>query len=227
MQTRWNGVAADYFSGRPFARDDETKDAIFYQQPRLVQHIDDNAVEVVKNTYGRFLKDGMDVLDLMSSWTSHIPNDINLRTLSGLGLNELELKENSALSDFIVQDLNKTAALPYDDNSFDAVVCTVSVEYLIDPVTIFSEVRRVLRPGGLFIVTVSNRWFPPKAIQLWKELHEFERMGLILEYFMRADGYKNLNTYSMRGLPRPYTDKYFPQQWYSDPIYAVWGYKER
>lgn len=225
MQARWNGRATDYFSEKPFERDDEKDDGLFYQKPRLVNHIDDNAIEVVKNTYGRFLKDGMDVLDLMSSWTSHLPEDIDLKRLSGLGMNELELRENEALTDYTVQNLNKTATLPYAENSFDVVLCTVSVEYLIDPVAIFSAVRRVLRPGGVFVVTVSNRWFPPKAIKIWKELHEFERMGLILEYYLSSGGYENLNTYSMRGLPRPYTDKYFPQQWYSDPVYAVWGFK--
>lgn len=226
MQARWNDVSTDYFSEKPFARDDEDEDAIFYKQPRLVQHIDDNAVEVVKNTYGRFLTAKMSVLDLMSSWTSHLPDGLNLTTLSGLGMNELELKENEALSDYVIQDLNRNKSLPYTENAFDAVICTVSIEYLIEPIAIFKEVRRVLKPGGIFVITVSNRWFPPKVVQIWKELHEFERMGLILEYFLRSGGYERLNTYSMRGLPRPTTDKYYPQQRYSDPVYAVWGYKK-
>jgi SAM-dependent methyltransferase len=226
MQTKWHHTMTDYFSGHPFERDDEKDDALFYKQPRFVQHIDDNAIEVVKSTYGRFLEDGMNVLDLMSSWTSHLPEGLKLKRLSGLGMNELELRENKALSDYLVQDLNKNKSLSYAENSFDAVICTVSIEYVVDPFAIFKEVRRVLKPGGVFVVTVSNRWFPPKAIKIWKELHEFERMGLILEYFLRAGGYESLNTYSMRGLPRPTTDKYFPQQRYSDPVYAVWGVKK-
>jgi len=90
---------------------------------------------------------------------------------------------------------------------------------------VFAEISRVLRPGGYFIVTFSNRWFPTKAIKIWQELHEFERMGMVLEYFLRSDGFKDLQTYSIRGLPRPYDDIYYPDQWYSDPIYAVWGQK--
>jgi SAM-dependent methyltransferase len=90
---------------------------------------------------------------------------------------------------------------------------------------VFEEVARVLRDEGYFIITFSNRWFPTKAIKIWKELHEFERMGMVLDYFIRSGGFKGLQTYSFRGLPRPHDDKYFPDQWYSDPVYVVWGQK--
>ncbi|MGD9412022.1 MAG: methyltransferase domain-containing protein, partial [Desulfobacterales bacterium] len=141
-------------------------------------------------------------------------------------LNRNELEKNSQLSEYMVHDLNADALLPFDSNSFDAVINTASVEYLTDPLVIFREVLRILRPGGCFIVTFSNRWFPTKAIKLWRELHEFERMGLVLEYFLRAGGYKDLQTYSLRGLPRPHDDKYFPELKFSDPVYAVWGRKQ-
>jgi SAM-dependent methyltransferase len=144
----------------------------------------------------------------------------------GLGLNARELKKNSRLTESVVQDLNENSRLPFESNSFDAVVCTVSVEYLTDPLAVFKEVSRVLRPEGYFIVTFSNRWFPTKAIKIWHELHDFERMGLVLEYFLRAGGFNGLQTYSIRGLPRPHDDKYFPDLFFSDPVYAVWGRKQ-
>ncbi len=97
------------------------------------------------------------------------------------------------------------------NNRFDAVVCTVSVEYLIKPVEVFAEVKRILKPGGRFIVTFSNRWFPPKVVRVWEGIHEFERMGLVLEYFLLAGGFSNLETWSLRGLPRPLDDKYAGQ----------------
>ena len=200
-------------------------DSGFYSEPRYVQHIDDTAIEMVRNTYGRCLREDMRVLDLMSSWKSHLPEILNFQRLVGLGLNERELKKNRQLNERVVQDLNIDPRLPFESNSFDAVVCTVSVEYLIDPLAVFKEVTRVLQPDGYFIVTFSNRWFPTKAIKIWQELHEFERMGMVLEYFLRAGGFKNLQTYSLRGLPRPHDDKYYPDLWYSDPIYAVWGQK--
>jgi SAM-dependent methyltransferase len=135
------------------------------------------------------------------------------------------MDKNTRMSERVVHDLNLTPSLPFESESFDAVVCTVSVEYLIDPLAVFAEVARVLRKDGYFIVTFSNRWFPTKAIRIWKDLHEFERMGLVMEYFMRSGGFTNLQTYSFRGLPRPHDDKYFPDLVYSDPVYAVWGQK--
>jgi SAM-dependent methyltransferase len=167
----------------------------------------------------------MDVLDLMSSWQSHLPQRLRFNRLAGLGLNERELKKNSHLSEHVVQDLNLSPGLPFESDSFDAVVCMVSVEYLINPLAVFEEVARVLRNDGYLIVTFSNRWFPTKAIRIWKELHEFERMGMVLEYFIRSGGFMNLQTYSFRGLPRPLDDKYFPDLLYADPVYAIWGQK--
>jgi len=225
MQGRWRSSQTDFFDSDAFKRDDEKPDSRFYRKPRYVQHIDDTAIEMVRNTYGRFLNNDMRVLDLMSSWKSHLPEKLRFNRLVGLGLNERELKKNSRLNESVVQDLNLNSDLPFESNDFDAVVCTVSVEYLIDPLAVFKEVSRVLRPEGYFIVTFSNRWFPTKAIKIWQDLHEFERMGMVLEYFIRSGGFKDFQTYSIRGLPRPHDDKYFPDLWYSDPIYAVWGQK--
>jgi SAM-dependent methyltransferase len=78
--------------------------------------------------------------------------------------------------------------LPFPDGTFDAVLCNVSVEYLVRPFQVFAEVARVLKTGGLFVQTFSNRWFPPKVVKIWPELHEFERLGLVLEYFLRTKG---------------------------------------
>ena len=225
MQARWQNQATDFFTVNAFDRKDEHPDERFYASPRLVQHIDDTAIEMVRNTYGRFLDKGMRVLDLMSSWQSHVPTNVQLESLVGLGLNTEELKSNRQLTGFTTQDLNRNPILPFGNNTFDAVLNTVSVEYLTDPIAIFREVARVLRPDGHFIITFSNRWFPPKAVQIWEELHAFERMGLVLEYFMRSDCFTHLQTYSIRGLPRPHDDKYFPELRFSDPIFAVWGQK--
>ena len=109
--------------------------------------------------------------------------------------------------------------------AFDAVICSVSVEYMTRPFEVFRDVARILKPGGIFIHTFSNRWFPPKAIHLWQELSEFERMGLVLEYFLDSGGYRNLETFSARGWPRPETDRHYPEIMTADPVYAVWGQK--
>ncbi len=109
------------------------------------------------------------------------------------------------------------------DACFDAVVCTASIEYLIQPFRVFREIARLLKPAGLFVTTFSNRWFPPKAIQLWSGLHEFERPGLVLEYFLESGLLTDLETWSMRGLPRPKDDRYADRLSRSDPVHAVWG----
>jgi SAM-dependent methyltransferase len=227
MQARWQNQPTCFFDDRPFERADESPDPLFYRRPRLVQHLDDMAVDMVRQIYARFLTDGMRVLDLMSSWQSHLPEDIELKHLSGLGLNPTELEKNPRLNQRVVHDVNRQPYLPYADAHFDRVICTVSVEYLIHPFEVFAEVARVLRPGGIFAVVFSNRWFAPKAIRIWSELHEFERMGLVLEYFRRGGLFSDLHTYSVRGLARPLDDKYIERTPYSDPIYAVWGRRNR
>lgn len=223
MQVRWNDQPTDFFSDNPFARTDEQADTVFYQTPRFVQHIDDTAIENVSSIYAGFLKPGMKILDLMSSWQSHIPAGIDLSEVVGLGLNEEELNGNPQLTKYVVQDLNDNIRMPFADSDFDAVICTVSIEYLTRPFDVFREVARILKPGGNFIVTFSNRWFPPKAIKIWSQIHEFERVGLVSEYFLESDLFADLATFSIRGYPRPDNDKYAGQFALSDPIYAVAG----
>lgn len=225
MQARWQNKPTDFYAGEPFRRRDEGPDEDFYRAPRMVDHMDETARDMLGNLYLRFVRDGMRVLDLMSSWRSHLPTGIRLKQFTGIGLNAVELQHNPALTERIVQDLNTQPDLPHPDGIFDGVLCALSVEYLTDPEAIFNEVARVLAPEGVFVVSFSNRWFPPKAIQIWSCLHEFERMGLVLDYFQSSPKYEALGTYSLRGLPRPQNDKYARSQLYSDPIYAVWGRK--
>ena len=223
MQARWEGMETDFFSAAPFKRDNESQDAAFYATARMVQHIDDAADDLIQGLYHRLLQDGMVVLDLMSSWQCHLPSTLRLGRISGVGLNAEELAKNPMLTDYIVQDLNINQPLPYAEGLFDAVLCNVSVEYLTDPIRVFREIGRILKPEGIFIVTFSNRWFPEKAVNIWKSLHEFERMGLVSEYFFLSEVFEKINTYSARGLPRPVHDKYYPEFRYADPVYAVWG----
>jgi SAM-dependent methyltransferase/FKBP-type peptidyl-prolyl cis-trans isomerase 2 len=223
MQARWQDRPTDFFSDAPFERLDGSADAVFYTKPRLVQHIDDTALDMVRQIQARFVQTDMSVLDLMGSWQTHLPENTGLKKLTGLGLNAIELQHNKMLNASRVHDLNADPELPFGNRTFDAVLCSLSVEYLIHPLEVFSEVARVLKPGGTFVVTFSNRWFEPKTIRLWTELHEFERMGLVLEYFRNTHRFEDLHTYSVRGLARPVNDKYYGQLPYSDPVYTVWG----
>ncbi len=223
MQARCNGNPTDFFAPEGFARGDAADDSVFYSKPRFVQHIDARAIATIGALYGRLIPEGGRVLDLMSSWTSHLPATLEMRSVDGLGLNADELAANERLTRHVVHDLNRDPRLPFDDGAFDAAVCTVSVEYLTRPFEVFDEMARVLAPGGIFIVTFSNRWFPSKAIRVWKELHPFERMGLVREFFSRSGRFERLVTFSSQGWPRPDDDKYAGQMPISDPVFAVWG----
>ncbi len=213
----------DFLSGEPFARLDPRDDALFYAQTRLVQHLDAQARARITAIYARFLQPGMRVLDLMGSWTSHLPEGLDDLQVTGLGMNAEELAQNPRLCERVVQDLNRASGLPFATASFDAVLCTASIEYLINPVDVCNEIARVLKPGAAFVVSFSNRCFPPKAIELWSLLHPFERMGLVLQYFQRTGAYSDLGTESLQGLPRSEDDMYAGQILQSDPVFAVWG----
>ena len=219
--------STDFLSGSALERLDPRPDGGFYNKPRLVPHIDSIASRQIGELHGRFLEPGMQVLDLMSSWVSHLPEDTGPISLTGLGMNTEELDQNPRLDERIVHDLNAQPVLPFQDNAFDLVTCSVSIEYLIRPVAVIRELGRVLKPGAAAIITFSDRWFPTKAIELWTELHPFERMGLVLEYFRQAGNFGELHSESLRGLPRPQDDKYAGQLAHSDPVFAVWGHAEK
>lgn len=225
MQARANGTATDFWSDDPFARDDPSADGAFYATPRLVDHLDPTCSQQIGELYKQLLPHHGHLLDLMSSRDSHLPGEFSSARITGLGMNPLELEQNPMLDESLVHDLNLNPLLPYADESFDGIACTASIEYLVSPRQVFSELARILRPGAPLVVTFSNRWFPPKAIRIWAACHDFERMGLVLEYFIGNGTFENLHSYSLRGLPRPENDRYADRLALSDPVYAVWGTK--
>lgn len=223
MQMRHQGQATDFGAPEPYRRLDEYPDSYFYSLPRLLSHLDQQALAQLTALHGRLLAGRRRVLDLMASWDSHLPADLPVPELTGIGLNQDELAANPRLGRRIVQDLNQYGTLPLADASLDAVICSLSVEYLTRPRELFQEVARVLVPGGLFLTSFSNRWFPTKAIHLWNDLHEFERMGLVSELFHATPAFGAPHSLSIRGLPRPEDDAHAEASPWSDPIYAVWA----
>jgi SAM-dependent methyltransferase len=223
LETLYPPDETDFLSDDCFRRMDDRADKQFYESARLVQHLDRTAIEQVSEIYGRFLQPGMQVLDLMSSWVSHIPASINELAVTGLGMNADELAHNAQLADRVIHDLNVETTLPFADRQFDAVICTASVEYLTNPVAVFRELGRILKPGAPAIMTFSDRWFPTKVIELWAELHPFERLAMVQAYFRSTGNFTGIETETARGRPRPEDDKYARQQAFSDPVYAVWA----
>lgn len=216
-----------FFAENDFMRSDDTDDREYYSRDRFVQHLDSLALSTVKTVISTLIVEkNPAVLDLMASWDSHIPSNIKSQKVVGLGLNESELRSNKALTEFVLHDLNADTSLPFSDASFDVVLNVVSVDYMTKPVEIFREVNRILKPGGLFLVIFSNRYFPPKVVNIWRNSGEEERIILVEEFFRIAGGYEKPDVFISKGRPRPESDKYAHLGIPSDPIYAVYADKK-
>ena len=168
---------------------DATNDSLFYEQPRFVTHVDEGFIQQLTDLYQERLQPNTRILDLMSSWVSHLPETIAFAHVEGHGLNEEELARNPRLDHYFVQNLNQEPKLPLEDQSFDAVLNTVSVQYIQYPEAIFSEIHRVLKPGGVAIISFSNRMFYQKAIQAWRDGSEGDRVKLVTGYFAAVPGF--------------------------------------
>jgi SAM-dependent methyltransferase len=206
------------FTAKDFSRQDEADDANFYAMPRMVVHLDEKAIALVKDIARRHMPPmQVRVLDLMSSFRSHLPEERPYREVIGLGMNASEMQANPQLTRFVVHDLNKLPQLPFSSNYFDVVMNTVSVQYLTHPVEVFREVARVLRPGGVSIVTFSDRMFPTKAVRVWRESDDEDHIVLVQEYYRLAGGFRNVQTERYPG---------GSSSWFrsaQDPLYAVIG----
>lgn len=168
---------------------DSTNDADFYAFPRFVTHVDGNFIEQLTNLYRDRLKPQSRILDLMSSWVSHLPDDIEFAHVEGHGMNGEELAKNPRLNHYFIQDLNQSPQLPLKDNDFDAVLISVSVQYLQYPEAIFSEIYRILKPNGIVIVSFSNRMFYQKAIAAWRDGTDLSHIQLVKSYFQSISGF--------------------------------------
>ncbi|KAL3422880.1 hypothetical protein PVAG01_04627 [Phlyctema vagabunda] len=175
------------YSSEHFNRDDERDDAEWYSQPRFVQHIGDSAVETLRAYYSTQIQESDRVLDLCSSWTSHLPTDFRPKSVTGYGMNDAEMRANRHLTSYHVKDLNKAPSLSeIGDAEVDVVICSVSVDYLTQPLHVFREIGRCLKKGGTAHMAFSNRCFPTKVIRLWLRMSDEERRRWIGGYFWES-----------------------------------------
>jgi SAM-dependent methyltransferase len=198
-----------------FRRIDDSEDEQFYSMPRFLVHIDDGAIAKVGEIYARLLPQGGAILDMMSSWRTHLTEQVRPSRVVGVGLNRAEMEDNPQITEAVVHNVNANPRLPFDDAEFDGAIMTVSVQYLTRPLETFSDVGRVLKPGAPFIVTFSNRMFPTKAVAIWQHLDERDRVGLVGRYFKDSGAFENIDA----------IDKSAPTDPPSDPIWAVVGYR--
>ena len=213
------------FGEKEMQRYDEAADDAFYAQPRFVKHIDDDAIGALTKYYATVFpavpKEGDEkiaFLDVCSSWISHYPSQYvasDKLKISGLGMNEDELKKNPILTDYAVRDLNIDATLPYEDNTFDVVTNAVSVDYLTKPLEMMKEVQRVLKPGGLAVMSFSNRCFPTKAVSVWTSTGDLDHIWIVGSYFHFAGGFAGLAATDIS-----------PKPGKTDPMYVVFARKE-
>jgi hypothetical protein len=196
-----------------FTKLDDEDDEIFYEPPRLVCHIDDGAIAALTGFYRSVLPPGGVLLDLMSSWVSHLPAEIGYREVLGHGMNAAELAANPRLSRWFIQNLNRETSLPVGTASVDAVMICVSVQYLQQPVAVLREVARVLRTGGSLVISFSNRCFWTKAVAIWRALDD-EGHAHLVERYLRDAGFARIEN---RQLAEWVEDV-------SDPMIAVVGW---
>ena len=194
-----------------YTRDDEGPDARFYDVPRKVVHIDDGAIAALGHLYAEILPREGVLLDLMSSWRSHLPADLRPKEVVGLGLNAEEMADNPQLTRHVVHDVNRDPRLPFDDATFDGATCAVSIQYVTHPLLLLREVQRVLRPGAPFVVSFSNRCFPTKAVAVWLDTTDEQHLALVQAYFDAAGGWADVRAEDRS----PSGD--------ANPLYAVWA----
>ena len=198
-----------------FSRIDESNDELFYEIPRMVKHIDENACLAIENFYDEVLPKGRIILDLMSSAFSHFPSRMSEECVIGLGMNNTEMSANSMLTSHVAHNLNRDPVLPFDTNKFGAVVITVSIQYLTQPIEVFQQIHRVLEASGSLIVVFSNRMFPTKAVAIWCTMPTGQHPQLIEHYFDLAGGYENIQ----------FLDITPKCEGYTDPAYVIIGQK--
>lgn len=213
VQARLPETPTDFLGAHPFDRADETDDADFYAGNPALPALTGNALDHVIKIHDDLLQDGMEVLDLMSGEATYLPLGFKPGSVTGVGLDEKAMGANPALDKCVVFNLNETPRLPFDDNRFDAVLCTASVQYLTKPFEIFEDIGRILKPGGVFVVTFADRWLEAKVIRIWPELYEFERMGLVSQYMVKSGSFGAMTTLSAREYQG------------EGSTFAVWGIK--
>ena len=195
-----------------FERLDESPDENFYSTPRLVHHIDEEARFTLSEFYKSLLTTDSIVLDLMSSWTSHLPESPKPAKVVGHGMNEEELAANPILDNYFIQNLNQTSKLPLNNDTYDVCLISVSVQYLTDPVTVFSEVARILKPDGSIVISFSNRMFPTKAVAIWRAMDSAGHGKLIIEYLENTANFRAVHFTNIS-----------PNKYRADPLFVVTG----
>ena len=158
---------------------DFADDKIFYHQPRFVNHLSHSFRNRLTHLYSQYLYNHYVVLDLMSSWVSHLPENTKYKKVIAHGMNESELKSNLRVDSFWVQDLNKTQNIPLEDSSVDIGLIVAGWQYLQYPEQVSLELSRVIKNDSYLIISFTNRAFWTKSPNIWINSSEEGRIEYV------------------------------------------------
>ena len=157
-----------------------------------VSPVDLATVAAITDIYREVMPLGGAILDVVSSWVSHLPPEVHYRRVVGLGIDAHALAENPFLDEWRVQDLNHEPALPFANSEFDGAAICGAVQYLARPGEVIREIGRVLKPGAPLVVTFSSRCLCTTAIGCWRLFDDTGRLSLVARYFAEAGNWTDI-----------------------------------
>ena len=196
---------------------DSSDDQIFYQQPRYVHHLSSSFRDRLSNLYSEYLCSHHIILDLMSSWVSHLPIKTQYKKIIGHGMNEAELSANNRLDSFWVQNLNKSQKMPIEDSTIDIGLIVAGWQYLQYPEKVSLELSRILKSDSLLIISFTNRAFWTKSPNIWSNSSENGRIAYI-KSVLSDNGWKIDKIFSEKTFENKLFGFYSSE---SDPFYSV------
>ena len=196
---------------------DISDDRIFYQTPRYVNHLSHSFRKRLTNLYKEYLFSHFTLLDLMSSWVSHLPNNIRYKKVLAHGMNEAELKANTRIDKFWIQNLNNTQNLPVEDSTVDAGLIVAGWQYLQYPEKVALELSRIIKSDSLLIVSFTNRAFWTKSPYIWTNSSDEERIDYV-KSVLNSNGWRIEEIFN----EKTYENKFFGfYSLESDPFFSV------
>ena len=198
-------------------KSDISDDEIFYQQPRFVHHLSDSFRNRLTSLYSEYLLNHHIILDLMSSWVSHLPSNISYKKVIGHGMNEAELSSNERLDKFFVQNLNKKQNMPIEDSSVDVGLIVAGWQYLQYPEKVSLELSRVIKSDSLLIISFTNRAFWTKAPNIWTYSSEEKRIEYVTSV-LTSNGWRIEKIFNEKTQDKKLFGFYSSE---SDPFFSV------
>lgn len=158
----------------------------------VIDQVDAAALAAITEIYREIMPEGGAILDVMSSWLSHLPPEITYRRVAGIGMDACVLAENPFLDEWRVQDLNREPILPYGTGEFDGAAICGAIQNLTRPAEVIRDIGRVLRPGAPLVVTFSQRCLASKAIACWCLLDDAAQLCLVARHFVEAGNWTDI-----------------------------------